>query len=85
MFDQLKNLAAGVLGNLNLDEVLKMFPNEFISQNSKFTSFNELLNNFGFDAAKDGIEKLTSQDFSGFLKNNSTFESLQDMISKLGK
>lgn len=85
MFDQLKDMAMGILDGLGLDDILKMFPNDFISQNSSFKSFNELLEKFGFDFNKDGLDALKSNSFSSFLQSNSTFSSLQDMISKLGK
>lgn len=85
MFDQLKDLAGGLLDGFGLDDVLKMFPSDFISKNSPFASFNELLEKFGFNFGKDGLDVLKSDTFSSFLQSNSTFSSLTDMISKLGK
>lgn len=83
MFDQLKNLAQSALGGFKIEDILKMFPNDFIANNSVFASFNDLLSKFGFDATNDGIAKLQSNEFSNFLKENSNFSSLQDMISKV--
>lgn len=75
----------GLLDGFGLDDILKMFPNEFISENSPFNSFSELLEKFGFDFNNDGLDLLKSNSFSSFLQSNTNFESLQDMISKFGK
>lgn len=64
----------------------ELFPNEFISKHSKFSSISELFISGGFKVkTNEDLNNIDDVKLNDYIKSNTTFNSWHDMMQTAGK
>jgi hypothetical protein len=84
VFDNLKNIASSVMGNLPGDISLdKLFNADFMKQFTNFSSFKDFAAKGGFKIdSLDDIMAIAGDKLDSFVKNGTKFGNWKEMLEK---